>query len=806
MRDEVREAFLPPDRAAQVHRRVAEALESDLLSPFIELAARSDPHLRNDLEERAILHRLEAGDMAGAVLGYWQRLGNFSRLRRENRLQLGLRVCCLLNRRGPPMDIAAALKMAPGAVAVVNDWGQHAIGLGDAEAAKDAALAAYALVSDDMHPWDKSTLACHAAEALLLCGQLPEAMKWAERARDEARYGARKMQGMPSREVMEAYEHAFHVIMKIAAAGRDRASAVRSVEELMGVERIARGKLAEFNQSAVVPIPGPSGDVEIEQILDGRLAALAARLDGRPADAVRILSAQLRRDASGAADSAARLALRMELLRAQLAAGHLADAISAIDEVQHLADELDDAAARCELASMRAATALEDGRADAALACTEEGLTLVSHCGLELFRNGLLEVRASALLALGRADESRSLLASVRELETAPAPQAMNLPRPRPEADLTPRTALSEPARRLQLHDAAVAVIESYRTRGLPFALYFRKYDFTVSHGPMEFGPRLTENVLSDAMPPGAQVVTIQSKGDGLDYAGSGSSFNRSAPALFLEDTNWQEVAASLIPFADLIVSEAYMLSDGVRFELETAYRANRWDRTVLLLPPLKSPFAVIDNDPLIQMFPRVIWMDSFHTDSLTDPPVIKDLLARMARIVALDEANRRELVDLKARDAAYPVDLMPIAAHLEQEAEMGSVFGEQDDRTRYYGFWQLFRAASIRGHRMRAGDDSFSNRSKLSSAYRQLSAIMLDHELQDDKVVLTGDLTFAEQCARSACALIRESDGGVALHFWRESAERQLQSVLDVRAAVEAQPARFLLRPRFGPFPVRKL
>ena len=69
-----------------------------------------------------------------------------------------------------------------------------------------------------------------------------------------------------------------------------------------------------------------------------------------------------------------------------------------------------------------------------------------------------------------------------------------------------------------------------------------------------------------------------------------------------------------------------------------------------------------------------------------------------------------------------------------------------------------------------------------------------------------TGDLTFAEQCARSACALIRESDGGVALHFWRESAERQLQSVLDVRAAVEAQPARFLLRPRFGPFPVSKL
>jgi hypothetical protein len=103
----------------------------------------------------------------------------------------------------------------------------------------------------------------------------------------------------------------------------------------------------------------------------------------------------------------------------------------------------------------------------------------------------------------------------------------------------------------------------------------------------------------------------------------------------------------------------------------------------------------------------------------------------------------------------------------------------------------------------MLRGDDSFDNRVKLSGAYVQMSAVLLDHERDGDKLVLLGDLTAAEQLARSARALIRESDGPGASYL-RERAENQLQSVLTVRSAVEAHPDRFVMRPRYGPFPVR--
>jgi hypothetical protein len=91
------------------------------------------------------------------------------------------------------------------------------------------------------------------------------------------------------------------------------------------------------------------------------------------------------------------------------------------------------------------------------------------------------------------------------------------------------------------------------------------------------------------------------------------------------------------------------------------------------------------------------------------------------------------------------------------------SQWQEEDDRIRYYGFWKLFRAASIRGVSMLRGDDSFDNRVKLSGAYVQMSAVLLDHERDGDKLVLLGDLTAAEQLARSARTLIRESDGPAA-------------------------------------------
>src|SRR5262249_44788201 len=156
-----------------------------------------------------------------------------------------------------------------------------------------------------------------------------------------------------------------------------------------------------------------------------------------------------------------------------------------------------------------------------------------------------------------------------------------------------------------------VEVFENYRTRGMPFVLYLRKYDFLVLHGPMELGPELVEAALEEALPKEVHVLTVQSHKAG-EYTGLEDRFDRSAPALFLKDDEWADVVENLIPLADMIVMECFMLGEGVRLELEGIKRGRRWDRTVLLLPPLESPLAMLDNDPLIQMFPRCIWMDEF--------------------------------------------------------------------------------------------------------------------------------------------------------------------------------------------------
>jgi hypothetical protein len=161
------------------------------------------------------------------------------------------------------------------------------------------------------------------------------------------------------------------------------------------------------------------------------------------------------------------------------------------------------------------------------------------------------------------------------------------------------------------------------------------------------------------------------------------------------------------------------MLSEGVRRELQMIYDAHRWDRTVLVLPPLHSYLATVDSDSLIQLFPRCVWADSLHRELFTDSPAVADLLERIRAIAHLPVETRRTLSDLSARDKAYPVDLMPVAQHLETEAEVGLVFNQEDEATRYYAFWQMYRASAIRGVRYRQGDKSTSNCWKLAHCYR---------------------------------------------------------------------------------------
>src|SRR5262249_38656359 len=162
--------------------------------------------------------------------------------------------------------------------------------------------------------------------------------------------------------------------------------------------------------------------------------------------------------------------------------------------------------------------------------------------------------------------------------------------------------------------------------------------------------------------------------------------------------------------------------------------RWERWDRTVLILPPPDETLGSLDNDPLIQQFPFCVWANAFHTRSLTHLRPVKDLVDRMARLAALPESERARLTSPAERLQASPIDLLSFAAEVEAENTMTAAFADQSDKgVRWCAFWNLFRAASLRMVASPADDRSAANRTTLADDLLQMSVIMLDFEEEGD-------------------------------------------------------------------------
>ncbi len=232
MADSARHQFLTEARASTVHLALAEKLESEEVRRHAQVWLEKDPELRHDLLERAIEHRLAAGDIPNAILCYWQQMGNFSQLDVDNAFHAGARVCRTII-QCQPRDVSEDFRQAPGAIAVLNDLATFARCLGDARSGINAAVAANGFPRTEMRPWDHSTLARHAAQAFLMRGELVEAMRWAEEAKRFAREGLRLYEGMPTHEIVTAYEHASHEIIRIAAAGNDANGAAAIISDLV---------------------------------------------------------------------------------------------------------------------------------------------------------------------------------------------------------------------------------------------------------------------------------------------------------------------------------------------------------------------------------------------------------------------------------------------------------------------------------------------------------------------------------------------------------------------------------------------
>jgi hypothetical protein len=221
-------------------------------------------------------------------------------------------------------------------------------------------------------------------------------------------------------------------------------------------------------------------------------------------------------------------------------------------------------------------------------------------------------------------------------------------------------------------------------------------------------------------------------------------------------------------------------------------------------LPPPDGPYPTIDSDPLIQLFPRYVWADSLHNAQLAASPVLKDLLERLQATAELPEAGLRERQRDETGTGPHDIDLIPLASWYESAARAKLMFtypGDEDyDKTSYCIFWMLFRAASIRGQALLDGDDSAANKSALADDYIEMSDAMLEVEQQDDKFIVSGDLTLAEQCARSAYTLAIDNK------LIRSIAEQRYREAMQLREAIAQNPDRIILRPRYGQFLARHL
>src|SRR2546421_9549557 len=193
-------------------------------------------------------------------------------------------------------------------------------------------------------------------------------------------------------------------------------------------------------------------------------------------------------------------------------------------------------------------------------------------------------------------------------------------------------------------HNAALKVIKAYEQDGVPFVLYFRKFDFAILHGQNDRDRYLMENYLLSNLPQSVNLITIQDPEDLSAGFTEDTVWTRKAPALGLDDSLWQQIAEELVWRADIIISEYWELSKGVEFELTTCVKNVKFDQTVLILPPPKSMFATLDDEELIQKFPRVIWANEFHRSNLLDSFVIADLVERVKSIAQLPKKERVRL------------------------------------------------------------------------------------------------------------------------------------------------------------------
>ena len=700
-------------------------------------------------------------------------------------------------------------------------------------------------------PWIRAQLSGGLSIALCERGRLRDAAQHAETAWRHAIDGQRLTEGIATAEVIGGYQQAAAARFAVQPLTNGVVGLANAIDEMVAVYRRSHEKMDEFNRHSVVSLPNPGGAVEPEDVQAGEPSAQLALLEGRADVAVEVLDRAFKKisyEHKGTRGYVSLQVLRLEAASLSKAQWREDDALTAL---QAIVDKEDVRWCACRLARIRARLNLRAGRPLKALKHLDAALPIASSWGLGRYWLDLMTDRAMLLRELGRLEEAR---ATVRMLligeaddrthwwkDPGPAPAGLHeghresiiegarvfsgaeaeiqgLTKARASLDRVVkhstipkhRVVNDDPERpwtREEIHAQALDVLRARERDSTPFMLYLTSFHVDTSHTASPFGPELLENAVLDTAPEGVNVIRIQERGERIldQYASTAISLRRRSPALLLDDDIWKDVAEALISSADLIISEFVMLTSGVRFELERAYNLERWDRTVLVLPPLRSPFPTVDNDPLVQMFPFCVWADQLHTDQLFDLPIIKPMVERLHALTTLPPEELRALAAPEARAAFMPVNIEAIARELTRETRLALTFSTDDDRTHYYSFWNLFRAAALRSLLVAKGVATDELLFDLASNQLEMSAAMLNYEVKDDKITFKGDLENGEQMAISARTIFKMLNNGFAA-LMAKTAEERIAEFQSVRRAVAETKERFRIAPIYGPFASREV
>jgi hypothetical protein len=345
-----------------------------------------------------------------------------------------------------------------------------------------------------------------------------------------------------------------------------------------------------------------------------------------------------------------------------------------------------------------------------------------------------------------------------------------------------------------RLYGKGVKVIREYTNEGKPFVLYLRKFDIDVLHGQNPIDRHLTDNYIMSNLPQGVNLITILDASELTDVKGTPTA--RLAPSLSLPHTAWKSVVDVLIKEADMIVSECHMLTEGVTYELKSCLRHDKEDQTVLILPPPNSFLKTIDDEELVQMFPRCIWANEFHKKNLFDSFVIADLLERIKKIGRLSKEKRMRLLNNVDRLSRYPITYRGVVEGYMNNALMAELsdLNDEDEEGWHYRFWSYFRASSILGLQLLRQQVTLREIIiDLVDCFLKMTYLMLWSKEDQGIIVVRGDLEFARKCAISAYNLALKDK--VASSVYLKIASKLLSEIDQLEGIIATNTDRVIVR-----------